>query len=72
MRKIKIENIVFIALIIAYIYNAINKKMDTNINLLLTLGVQFTLSYLVRLAIQYIRKNPKVIINEIKEILKDK
>ena len=53
MRKIKWENIIFILMVGAYIYNAFS--IDKNV--MSTLLIQISMSYVCREIIKYIRKN---------------
>ena len=52
MRKIKWENIIFILMVGAYIYNAFS--IDKNV--MATLLIQISMSYVCREIIKYIRK----------------
>ena len=53
MRKIKWENIIFILMVGAYIYNA----FSIHKNVMATLLIQISMSYVCREIIKYIRKN---------------
>ena len=53
MRKIKWENIIFILMVGAYTYNAFS--IDKNV--MATLLIQISMSYVCREIIKYIRKN---------------
>lgn len=63
MKRIKWENIVFIILVSCYVYNA----LSINDNVLQTLAIQIGTSYIVKLAIKYIRVNWK----QVKEDIRD-
>lgn len=53
MRKIKWENIFFILMVGAYIFNAFN--IDKNV--MATLFIQISISYVGKQIIRYVRKN---------------
>jgi hypothetical protein len=76
LTNFKFENIVFSILVIAYIYNATTNG-NSIFNIFGILGnfigllIQITLCYGFKLLLEYIRKNPQIIADEIKALFKD-
>lgn len=76
LTKFKFENVVFMILAIVFIYGATTRiNSDFNpfgaLSNFYTIMIQLTLSYALKLLLEYIRKNPEQLANDIRSLFQD-
>lgn len=68
--KFKYENIIYIILILAFLYGACTREIQSISNFL-TLLIQLISAYMVKLLFRYIRKNPEQLTNDLKSLFRE-
>lgn len=75
--KFKYENVIFIVLVIGFIYGVTTRTLNLEDNVFgcmsnfYTVMIQLIGAYGVKLLLEYIRKNPETLKNEIKQMFQD-